>query len=310
VVLDCIANSKGTRFVEGNTNRGTIIKRRPKVGIVLGGGGLKSLAAITLFEFLSAAQINIDLLVGCSGGGIIAALKGAGYDPAQMRNLITQLLNRKLLRQVDYRSVAGIAKLPFGRFDKSSGIMKGEPIRKVFHRIFKDLKLEELRPETILQATDYQTGEGVVLSTGLVADAVYASGAVFPILPPICIEGRWFVDGAYSSNVPVMEAVKRNMDVIIAVVLEEKLAPDPHGFLECYFTIHKTLTRSLVRSQLSLSIDLHHHEIVIINVLFEKYIQVWDVDEAPAILAAGQKAVDQKKDEILSVIGSFQKASK
>ena len=217
------------------------------------------------------------------------------------------MLNRKLFRNIDYRSIAGIAKLPFGHFDKSSGILKAEPIKQVYRRIFKDLRLEELKPETILQVTDYQTGEGVVLNTGLVADAVYASCALFPILPPIDIEGRWFIDGAYSSNVPVMEAVKRRMDVIIAVVLQEKLAQNPDGFIECYYTIHKTMMRTLVRSQLSLSIDLHHHEIVIINVPFEKYIQVWDVNEVPAILDAGQKAVDQNKEEILSVIGNFQK---
>jgi hypothetical protein len=45
---------------------------------------------------------------------------------------------------------------------------------------------------------------------------------------------------------------------------------------------------------------------VLINVLFEKYIQLWDVDEVPAILDAGEKAVNQKKEEILSVLRSFQ----
>jgi NTE family protein len=292
-----------------NTDRDTTVERRPKVGVVIGGGGLKCLAAVALFEFLNDAQIDIDLLVGCSGGSIMAALRGAGYNPAQMRDFVTQLLNKKLFRNIDYRSIAGIAKLPLGRFDKSSGILKKEPFKRIYRRIFKDLRLEELQPETILQATDYQTGEGVVLSTGLVADAVYASGALFPILPPICIEGRWFVDGGYSSNVPVMEAVKRNMDVIIAVVLQEKLAQDPQGFFECFFTIQKTSARALVRSQLSLSIDLHHHEIVVVNVPFDKYIQVWDVNEVTAILDAGQKAVAQQKEEILSVIRSFQKES-
>jgi NTE family protein len=157
--------------------------------------------------------------------------------------------------------------------------------------------------------TDCQTGEGLILTTGLVADTVYASGAMFPILPPICIEGKWFIDGGYSSNVPIMEAVKYNMDVIIALVLQEQIAQDPQGFFECFFTVQKTSTRALVRSQISLSVDLHHHEIVIINVPFEKYIQVWDVNEVPAILNAGRRAVDQKKDEILSVIRSFQKES-
>ena len=198
-------------------------ENRPKVGVVVGGGGLKSLAAVALFEFLNEAKIDIDLLIGCSGGSIIAGLKGAGYSSAQMRDLITQVSNKELSKNIDYRSLASIARLPFGRFDKSCGVLKADPIRRIYGRIFKDLRLEDLQPKTIMQVTDCQTGEGHILTTGLVADAVYASGAMFPILPPICIEGRWFIDGGYSSNVPIMEAIKHNMDVIIAVVLQEQL---------------------------------------------------------------------------------------
>jgi len=288
-----------------NTSRDTTFERQPKVGVVLGGGGLKSLAAIALFEFLGEAKIGIDLLIGCSGGSIVAALHGAGYDSAQMRDLITQVSSKDLFKNIDYRSLANIARLPFGRFDKSCGIIKSDRIQKVYRQIFGDLRLEDLQPKTILQVTDFETGEGLLLTSGLVAETVYASGALFPILPPICIDGKWFMDGGYSSNVPVMEAVKHNMDVIIALVLQEDLAQDPHGFLECFFTVQKTLTRALVRSQISLSVELHHHEIVIINVPFEKYVQVWDVNEVPSILDAGRKAVDQKKEEILSVISSF-----
>lgn len=293
-----------------NTNKGINVKSRPKVGVVLGGGGLKSLAAVALFELLIRNKIEIDLLVGCSGGGIMAALKGAGYSTEQMRDIITQVLNKKLFRHVDYRSLASVAKLPFGRFNKSCGLLKADPIRQIYHRIFNNLKLEELKPTTILQATDYQTGEGVVLSNGLVADVVYASGALFPLLPPICIEGRWFVDGGFSSNVPVIEALKRDMDVIIVFVLQEEIAHDPQGFFECFFSVQKTAARALVRSQISMSIELHHHEIVIINVPFEHYIQVWDVEEVPAILEAGQKAVDQKKEEIISAIRNYQHATR
>jgi NTE family protein len=278
--------------------------RKPKIGVVIGGGGLKSLAAIPLFELLRDSQIDVDLLVGCSGGGIMATLWGAGYQPEQMRALITEHLNKKLFRHIDYRSVMGIARLPFGRFDKSSGILRSEPFKRVYRRLYGDLKLEDLRPKTVLQATDYLTGDGVVLSSGPVAESVYASGALFPILPPIFLDGQWYVDGAYSANVPVLEAVKRNMDVIIAVVLDEHLQQDPQGFFECYYTILKTSTRSLVRSQLSLAVDLHHHEIVIINVPFSKYIQVWDVEEVPAILETGRRVVDEAKEEILSAIAN------
>jgi len=208
--------------------------RKPKIGVVIGGGGLKCLSAVCLFEFLNEAKIDIDLMVGCSGGAIMAALYGAGYNSAQMRDAITQSLNKKLFSKLDLRSLAGIAGLPFGRFDKSSGILNSGPIRQMYHRIFGDLKLEDLKPETIMQTTDYQTGDSVILQKGLVADAVYASGVWFPILPPINIDGRWFIDGSYNSHVPVMEAVKRNMDIIIVMMFEEKLDPDPRGFINCY----------------------------------------------------------------------------
>ena len=288
-----------------NDSGNKIIKRKPKIGVVIGGGGLKCLAAVSLFEFLDEAGIDIDLMVGCSGGAIMTALRGAGFNPVQMRDAITQSLNKKLFSSIDFRSIAGIAGLPFGRFDKSSGILNSKPIRQMYHRIFGDLKLEDLKPRTILQATDYQTGESVILQKGLVADAVYASGVWFPILSPICIEGRWFIDGSYNSHVPVMEAVKRDMDIVIVMMFEEKVDPDPKGFINCYYNVNNTMTRALDRSQMSLSIDLDPYEIVIIDVLFDKVIPIWGVDEVPGVLEAGRKAVDQNKEEILSYIREF-----
>jgi len=287
--------------------RDKVFERKPKIGVVIGGGGLKCLAAVSLFEFLNDAGIDIDLMVGCSGGAIMAALYGAGYNSAQMRDAITQSVNKKLFSRIDFRSIAGMAGLPFGRFDKSSGILNSAPIRQMYRKIFGDRQLEDLRPETVLQTTDYQTGDSVILDKGLVADAVYASGVWFPILPPICIEGRWFIDGSYNSHVPVMEAVKRNMDIIIVMMFEENLDPDPQGFINCYYNVNNTMTRALDRSQMSMSIDLGCYEIVMINVLFDKVIPIWGVDEVPGVLEAGQKAVGRKKEEILSHIREFSK---
>ena len=222
-----------------------------------------------------------------------------------MRDAISQCLNKKLFRSVDFRSIAGIADLPLGRFDKTSGILKSGPIRQVYRRIFKDLKLEDLKPKTILQTTDYETGESVILQKGLVADAVYASGVWFPILSPIRIDGRWFIDGSYNSHVPVMEAVNRDMDIIIVMMFEEKLDPDPRGFINCYYSVNNIMTRSLDRAQMAMSIDAGESEIVIIDVVFDHVVPIWGVNEVPGVLEAGQKAVDRKKEEILQHIREF-----
>jgi NTE family protein len=281
------------------------VERRPKVGIVLGSGGIKSFSAIALFEFLDEMGIVVDLLVGCSGGGLAAAARGAEFTPAQMRNLIGEFLDREAFSRVDYRTLLGLAHLPFGRFDKEAGILKSDYVRQAFRDVFKDLRLEDLRPTTLLQATDILTGQGVVLSRGPVADALCATTALFPLLPPVCIEGRWLVDGAYSSSVPVMEAVNHHMDVIIVFVTTTQIATEPGSFFEYFSNLISRTQTAHERREMALAIDLHHHEIVIVNVHFDQVIQMWDVDQVPIILEAGQKAVEHKKGEILSAIESF-----
>ena len=281
------------------------VERRPKVGVVLGSGGIKPFSAIALFEFLDEMEIVVDLLVGCSGGGLVAAGRGAGLNSAQMRNLIAEFLDREAFSSVDYRTLLGLAHLPFGRFDKGSGILKADHIRQAYQDVFKDLKLEDLRPTTLLQTTDILTGQGVVLDHGPVADAVCATTALFPLLPPVCIEGRWLVDGAYSSSVPVMEAVNHNMDVIIVFVTITQVAAEPGGFFEYFSNLISRTQTAHERREMALAIDLHHHEIVIVNVPFDQVIQMWDVGQVPIILEAGQKAVERKKKEILAAIESF-----
>jgi NTE family protein len=280
------------------------VERRPKVGVVLGSGGIKTFSAIALFEFLDEMDIDIDLLIGCSGGGLAAAARGAGYNPAQMRNLIGKFVDRSVFSSVDYRTILGLARLPFGRFDKGAAILKADRIRQSYQDVFKDLELEDLRPTTLLQATDVLTGEGVVLSHGSVVDAICATTSAFPMLPPVCIEGRWLVDGAFSSSLPVMEAVKRNMDVIIAVAFRHRFAEEPSDFLD-YFTTFFGRPYVLEEREMALAIDLHHHEIVIVDVHFDRIIHMWDMDEIPFILETGQKTVDRKKRAILSAIESF-----
>ena len=288
----------------------TSAERRPKVGVVLGSGGIKAFAGVALFEFLDRSDIVVDLLVGCSGGALVCAALAAGYTPSEGRRLIREALDREPFARVDYRTILGMASPRLGRFDLSSGILKPDRLREIYREIFHDLRVEDLRPRTILQATDLQTGEGVVITKGPAADAVYASGAFFPALPPVYFEGRWLADGVYSSPVPVMEAVKRNMDVIIALDFKERVTGEPQGFLNCFNRYIDSTMRSLTRSQMFLSVDLHHHEIVVVEVRFDKQINIRDARELPTIYAAGERAIEENQAAILSAIRSFSRAGR
>ncbi len=285
----------------------TFERERPKIGVALGTGGIKAMAGLALFEFLEEQKIPVDLMVGCSGGALTCAAIGMGYPPDQVRDMGLERLQKRLFTKLDHRSLLGIFSSRLGRFDKTSGVIKPHRWQQALRDYFGDKRLEQLRPRTLIQTTDVDTGEGVVLTSGPVADAVYASCAFFPAFPPARIDGRYLGDGIYSAPVPVMEAIKRNMDVIIAMDFKEKVTTEPKGFFDCFYRHINNTMLALTRSQMFLSIEMHHHEIVIVEVNFEHTINPWDVHELPAIIDAGHKAVEDHKAIILSAIESFSK---
>jgi NTE family protein len=283
----------------------TFARELPKIGVVLGTGGIKAMAGMALFEFFEEQKLPVDLMVGCSGGALACASIGMGYSPADVRAMGLERLQKKLFTKIDRRALLGIFNSNLGTFDKTSGVIKPQGWQQALRDFFGDKRVEELRPRTLIQTTDVDTGEGVVLTRGPVAEAVYASCAFFPAFPPARIDGRYLGDGIYSAPVPVMEAIKRNMDVIIALDFKEKVKAQPKGFFSCFYRHIDNTMRALTRSQMFLSIGMHHHEIVIVEVNFEHTINPWDVHELPAIIEAGRKAVEDQKANILSAIESF-----
>jgi len=280
-------------------------KKRPKIGVVVGSGGIKAMASIGLFEFLEDANIDVDLLIGCSGGSIFAGWWATGKSASFMKNNVKDYWTRELFAKIDYRTLLSIAGLPFGRFDISNGLIKPDVIHKTYQKMYGDKKLEDLPIPTLMQSTDILTGEPLMLSTGSVWESVYASSALFPLMPPIYLKDKWLMDGIYSSPLPILEAFNYGMDVIITMSYLEQTTEKSKGFVPYFMRSVGHSHQWLQRNQATLSVDLHHHEIVFIEVLFNKFIGLRSVHRIPEIMEAGEKAVNEKKDEILNAIKNF-----
>lgn len=278
---------------------------RPKVAVVLSSGGIKPLAALPLFEFLDREQIAIDLLVGCSGGSVISALRGCGYNSEQIQELIGKVAQCSLFSSIDFQALLGMAGLRLGRFDTKAGLIRPQKIKQTLLEMFGERRIEDLVPKTLFQATDIRTGEGVVMEKGLLRDAVYASSAIFPLLPPIEINQRWLGDGYYTAPLPVMEAVKRSMDVIIAVIFQDPIDTEANSYMACLSNYYTIQGNAVTRFQLALSIDMHEHEIVIIKVPFNNPINMWDLHCIPEIIETGRVAITKRHADILGAIHSF-----
>lgn len=209
---------------------------RPRVGLVLGGGGARGAAHIGVLEVLEQMRIPVDCVAGTSMGALIAGAYASGLSPAQMRKEMAEadwkdmfvdtpamediaFRNKQFLRNFIPSSETGLTsdgiKYPPGAVD-------GEKIKLFFNHLVGSGRAErqiELLPMTVsLIATDIGTGERVVLREGSLTTAMRASMSVPGLLSPVVYKGRKLVDGGLVDNVPIGEVRERcNPDVVIAI---------------------------------------------------------------------------------------------
>ncbi|MDK2957771.1 MAG: hypothetical protein PWQ57_3269 [Desulfovibrionales bacterium] len=279
--------------------------RRPKVGVVLGGAGIRGFAGLPVVDMLARERIKVDLIVGNSGGAFLAALWSGGYNLNQIKNLFLLDTTRKALMEFENQRKDIFRNTPPETFSLRTGVYKPDVLRRAFDCIFKDLCVEALTPSTVITATDLRSGEAAAIESGYVADAVYAAGALYPLMPPLPLADLLLADGSYSSPLPVMEAVKRGMDIIIAVTAADVHQEEPSGFLECFMHVIRHSAGHLQRSQSALSVDMHHHEILHVVAPVTQQVSFWDIEKLEFVLACADRAAQDSLPEIQRQIQSF-----
>lgn len=278
--------------------------QRPKIGVVLSSGGIRPFGAVELFKFFEEAHIPIDLIVGCSGGSIAGALKGMGLTIPQILDAYKILMEPKAFANINYHTLAGILEVPFIKYYPEEALLKPDFAKELVHKVFGGHRLENLPIKTVLQTTNGRTGEGMLLTQGDLDKAVYASSALMPFFPPIHIDGNIYFDGVYSSTFPLMEAVYRNMDIIIG--MDFSFYPYPlTNIFDCYVQLINESLKNSTSLQNSLAIQLHHYEIIIINVEFPKLISLWETDLLHEVLENTKVNVERNKEKIINAIELF-----
>lgn len=229
------------------------------------------------------------------------ALLACGYTGAEIGDLLNRSLKPSLFRK-NWRAIAVMLGLGLGGFKKTLSIFNTVPVLNLIKSLAGDRRLEDLEIPLVLQATDFDTGEGVELDSGRLGDAVYASIAAYPFFHPIQVDGRWLFDGAFSAPMPILPAARRGVDLILAVDFSEKLQTNPTSFLEALVHLHKVLSKSVAQSQMLASFDLYGHDLVHVKVRFPTYIQLWETDAFARIQEAGKQAVAEFGAEILALV--------
>lgn len=208
-------------------------KERPKVGLVLSGGGAKGFAHIGALKVIRDAGIEVDYIAGTSMGSIVGGLYAIGYSPEFIEELVrSQNWMDLLLDKIDRRQLSLDEKdfnvqqfisfpvtkksisLPFGiKYGQNISLLLSNLTTPVYqHHSFKDFQTPFL-----CIATNIATGASVTIEDGSLADAMRASMAIPTVFTPVELKGKLLVDGGLVNNFPAKELAERGCDIIIGV---------------------------------------------------------------------------------------------
>ena len=303
-VLFCIL-SPGPSFAEETT--------RPKIGLVLGGGGAKGAAHIGVLKVLEEQKIPVDYIAGTSMGAIVAALYASGLTANELERVITAIDWKDVFsgdpdrRDIDWRrkreDYEHLTKLSVGIKDGKvvtpKGLIKDQKVNVLFEMLMLHTSgiddFDKLPIPYRAVATDLGTGEMVVLKGGRLADAARASMSVPGAFPPIELNGRLLIDGGIVRNVPVDIVREMGADIIICVDVDKPLTAgkDLGGSLSILNQMLDIMMKKNVKEQ----VKTLGPQDVYMNPELGEY-GSGDFDKAAEISRLGEKAAREKIDSL------------
>lgn len=227
------------------------------LGLALGGGGALGVAHVGVLQVLRERGIRPTVVAGTSAGAIIGAAYAYGLDPYDLEDQIIH---------ASWGTIGTFTPRP------GLGFLTADALRETVRNIAGDALIEDLALPFAAVATDVETREAHVISTGPVADALAASIAVPGIFRPVRIAGRRYVDGGVVQNLPIETAFGLGADHVIGV----RLAPewDGPGLEPTTLHVHEWSIRA---------------DVTLVRPIFENRSQ-WVARDLPGLVELGRAA--------------------
>lgn len=208
---------------------------RPRIGLVLSGGGARGAAHVGVLKVLEEMQVPIDAIAGTSMGAVVGGLYASGLSADEIDVALRAVNWDELLgdrpprddlsfrRKEEDRNF--LVRLPLGlhggEFRLPKGLVQGQRLNDLLRRLTLPVAtigdFDALPTRFRAIATDLESGDRVVLAAGDLVTAMRASMSVPGVFVPVEREGRLLVDGGLAANLPVDVARSMGVDVLIVV---------------------------------------------------------------------------------------------
>lgn len=278
-----------------------------KLGIALGGGGLKGLAHIGVLQVLYENNIPIAQISGTSVGSIIASLYASGISPYEMEKIALDL---KVADYIDY-NLTGIVKylcalyMP-GVEANFDGFIKGDKLEKLICNLTKGKKINEVKTPLAIIACDIDTGKEVVFSNqdvpltdtqvlindASLSKAVRASSSIPVTFVPYIYNDMQLVDGGVVDIVPVKASYLMGADYILAVNLGQEI------YEKKVKGIFQIINRTL--SILVFETSKENQELLADMIIFPGVtsVDITDINKAAEIIRLGRRAMKKEVNKL------------
>ncbi len=241
------------------------VRSRPRVGLVLGGGGARGAAHIGVLKELERLRIPVDAIAGTSMGAIIGGLYATGANADELEQLVSSLdwaaalSDGSARKDLSFRRKQDDREFPVNfelgirgtELRLPKGVVQGQTLdlllRKLTLPASSITDFDDLPIPFRAVASDIVAGEAVVLDSGDLAMAIRASMSVPGLLAPARVDGRLLVDGGIIGNLPIDVMQAMDVDIIIAVDVEFPLYKAEE--LESVLTISEQILTILIRKE-------------------------------------------------------------
>jgi len=290
---------------------------RPKIGLVLSGGGARGAAHIGVIKVLEEMRIPIDYIGGTSMGSIVGGLYASGMSIDELEKIVTSVdwidtfsdniprEDRSFRRKTDDKTylVKGKAGLSDSLEIKlPPGLLQGQKIDILFKRLAGPVStihdFDNFRIPFRAIATDISTGEPVVIGSGDLARSMRASMSIPSVFSPVIMNDKILVDGGISKNLPIDVVRDMGADIIIAVDITTPLSgPEKlKSSLQIIVQLSDILTRKNTEEQIA---TLTEKDVLIVPKLGD--IAASSFERTDKAIVIGYKAAEDKKPELMNL---------
>jgi len=278
---------------------------RPKIGLVLEGGGALGLAHIGVITWLEEHHIPVSYIAGTSMGGLVGGVYATGRSPAEVRDLVSSIPWNTVLRgQVPFKNLTFRRKeddytypgsMEFGLkkgIQFPEGFNSGQEVTFILDRValpYSTIQnFDQLPIPFACVGTDLVGAKQYVFRNGSLSTALRSTMSLPGVFTPVRDDGHVFADGGLLDNLPVDVAKQMGADIIVAVYLDSApMGPDEQ--LSSFGVLGRSISVMISAN------EIHNMEAadLLISVPLAKYTTM-DYAQTPALIKAGYEAAQAK----------------